>query len=164
MKPVIVAIVLLLAPLGAWAQAFPEGTGVIDFKEKFKAKGCGGFKDEALLTVVANGDGTWSASAPAGDFSGTMMAGDAKGKKWLLFFDGGSFDDYFDYLEEVATELCFTPVSITFLEFKKFELKFNKDRSLAKLKLKTKAEGTTAFGPGKGSHALKGKGDFTPAE
>lgn len=164
MKHAIVAIVLALVPLGAWAQAFPSGTGVLEFKEKFKAKGCGSFKDLDLLSFVANGDGTFDASAPAGDFSGTMMAGDAKGRKWLLSFDNDSFDDYIDYLESVATDLCLTSVSITAFEWKKFEVKFNKDGSKLKLKLKAKAEGSTAFGTGKGGHALKGKGFFAPAD
>ena len=162
MKTSIIALVLLLSPLAAAGQEFPNGFGELFFKERFKVSGCPSSKDEDSLSFTANGDGTFSVDAFAGSFSGAMTPKDTKGLKWLLQFDVDSLADYIDYLEDVGTILCQTSVVALFVEIQKFEAKFKKDMSEVRVKLKTRAAGQSAFGTGRGRHSLKGKGGFTP--
>jgi len=140
----------------------PAGIGTIAYGEKVKAKGCGTYSAPALVELILNGDGTWVADAPFGEFSGTLSPADSKGRTWNLVFDSGSLALYEAFLEEVATELCETPVNVTGIQFSAFQLKFAKDLSEVAVQIKSAATGSTAFGAGSGSHGLKGKGVFVP--
>jgi len=163
MKRTATTLALLLFPLAALGGDVlpaPAGAGTIVFKEKLSVSGCGSFKDVGILTFTTNGDSTWQADLLGGELSGTMQPADSKGRKWQLVFDAQSLDDYLDSIEDAATDLCWALVTIDVFEFKKFEVKFDKDFSKIKLKLKSGGTGTSIVGDGKGKHSLKGKGTF----
>jgi hypothetical protein len=154
-------LILLIACAGAaHAQTVPAGSGTLPFKAKL-ATSCGGFTDTGTLTVALFANETWSADTPAGDFSGPLTPLDTKGRSWRLDFDGGSLAAYEAYLEDQATAICSSPVSISDLVVE-LVVKMGKGNATASATLKAKATGVAALFAGSGKHQLKAKGVFQP--
>ena len=158
MKTLLAALAVTLLATTAHAQVVPAGTGVIAFKQKLKTS-CGSVADLGTLTLVVNSNATWSTNAPGSGFSGTLVPVGTKGTLWALAFDGGSLTAYESYLEDAATNICSSPVSISDMQID-IVLKLGKDFSQASLALTTDATGTAAIFAGRGKHTLKGKGSF----
>jgi hypothetical protein len=161
-RSLFVALALLAAGGAAHAQAVPAGEGAFAYAEKLKVKGCDSFALIAILTFTVAANGTWTASANFGDFSGTLSPADSKGRTWNLVFDGPSLALYEGYLEGVAEDLCGVPVNVTSIDIDRFQVKFGKELSRVAFQLKAGLQGSSAFGPGGGGHSLKGKGVFDP--
>jgi hypothetical protein len=157
--PIVLAALFAFAS-AAHAQSVPAGSGTLPFKEKLKTP-CGGFADAGTLVLVLNANETWSAEAPAGNFAGTMTPLDARGRSWRLDFDGPSLAAYEAYLEDEATDLCSSPVSISNLALS-LVVKMGKNGTQASATLKASATGVAALFAGNGKHQLEAKGAFSP--
>jgi hypothetical protein len=156
--------VLLTAWFGlasaAHAQTVPAGSGTLGFKEKL-ATSCGSFADVGTMDVVLFANETWTADTPAGDFGGTLTPLDTKGRSWRLDFDGGSLAAYEAYLEDQATMICSSPVSISDLVVE-LVVKLGKGNTTATATLKAQATGVAAIFSGRGKHQIEAKGAFQP--
>lgn len=162
---VLLVVAALLWPASAFSQAFPVGSGLVEFKERIKVSGgCDSFNGVGTMLFSVNPDGTWVADTPTGLYSGVVEAADTKGLKWDLFFDEDSLWAYLEYLEDAASVLCGTPAILQGGEIRKFEASFRKDLRSVQIRLQTQAVGSTAFGSGKGKHAIQAKGGYAPAQ
>jgi hypothetical protein len=161
MLPAASLLFLVLAG-SAHAQTFPVGSGLVTTKETFKVGGgCDSFRGGGSVVVSVAANGSWTADAPAGTFSGTMSSADPRGRSWNLHFDLPSLALYELYLESAASYLCETTATITSGSIDAFVLKFDRDRTRISLKMKTTANGYTQYGSGSGKHQIKGKGSFS---
>ena len=113
-------------------------------------------------TVSLAANGTWSATTPGSNYSGTAIPADSKGRKWILSFDFPSFLALRGVLEDWATSLCDEEdVTVDTVEVVKFLFKVNKTGDEATVKFKAKATGHTDLGNGKGPFKINLKGPWT---
>jgi hypothetical protein len=157
-------LVLLLASAADAAEPEPpRAYGMIVYKEKLKVGGgCDSFGIVTQMSISMDVGGSWAASSIAGLFTGTMTPAGKPGV-WNLLFDAASLDAYGAYLEEIATDLCGTPVTILDGTIEAFQLKLKpkEDTAAAAVSLRTSAIGESALGAAGGRHQLKGKGTLT---
>lgn len=148
---------LLLATAAPAGVHTPFAAGEIFYKEKLKiGGGCDSFSTAASLDVWLYNDLTWTAVAPWGTFDGPLQPAGKPGV-FNLQFGPASQSAYRMYLEEAATILCGTPVSIPSPQVETLQVKIGKSGS-SSVSLRASATGTSAFGSARGTHQLKGKG------
>jgi hypothetical protein len=147
MRWITLALALALAA-PALAQ---DGSGTLIGSTKAKVKGCG--KDHLPTSWgFQSTAGEWTATVGGlASLSGTAVAVGSSGKIWNLAFDGESKQSFDDSLEDWATQLCGTAVTLVDpTSIPHFNLKLNKRRTRAKLTLFAHGTGATIEGEGKG--------------
>jgi hypothetical protein len=152
---VVVSSLLFFAGPALAGASVPIASGEIVYKEKLKiGSGCDSFSTIAVMDVTLYST-TWTAVAPAGTFDGPLQSAGKPGV-YNLQFGPASLSAYRAYLEDVASDLCGTAVSIPSVQTE-IQVKLGKGGKTS-MSLRGSGVGTSAFGSAQGSHQLKGKG------
>ena len=152
----------LLISLPAFAQ---DGTANLDSgKGTIRVRpGCG--KDSQPLHgtwVFTNGAFT-ATTTGSPVLAGTSTAQGSSGKSFLLSFDLPSRALFDDALESWASALCGTPITLMQSSISHFDLKLNKRRTRAKVRLFARGEGTSVEGNGTGKYKAIVRGSWQDA-
>jgi hypothetical protein len=151
-------ILLLAVSVPALGQ---DGGGTLAGFSKIKVKKCDSQKPPTTWNLQLSGN-AWSTGV--GGLSGAASPQGTKGQAWSLAFDGPSKLAFDQFIADVGTTLCGTPVTLMQPStVGRFDLKLGKRGTQAKLRLAATATGTTAFGSGAGSLKMSLKGAWQSA-
>ncbi|MBM4383966.1 MAG: hypothetical protein FJ091_11420 [Deltaproteobacteria bacterium] len=153
MRKLGLVLVLLFAATSALAQA--SGNGSLSGTARIKVKPeCRKNRQAVNADWVLSGNG-FSAQTPGNGtpaLTGSATAQGASSRIFRLSFDAPSKAIFDAALESWATFVCGgTPVTLTSVSVTHFDLKLNKRKTRAKVKLYASGTGTSPLGPGTGS-------------
>jgi hypothetical protein len=148
-------VFVFLAASASQAQV-PAGAGLLSGTQRMKVQGCPKDSGPIDVLVVLNNDGSWGANAGSDGFSGTSTT---RGRVTRLSFDAESLAELESGLEEIASELCEEPITISTLKITQALLKVSKRGDRAKLQLKVKGTGSGSSS-GRGTYRATAVGDW----
>ena len=163
MRKLGLALAVLFAATAGLAQA--SGNGALSGTARIKVKPeCGKNRQAVNANWTLSGSSfsalTLGNGTPA--LTGSASTQGASGRIFRLAFDAPSQAIFDDALESWASFVCGgTPVTLARVNVTHFDLKLNKRKTRAKVKLYARGAGTSPLGAGTGSYKAIERGSWT---
>jgi len=144
--------------------AVQAGTGSATFtgSTKLAVKGCGTARDPFSAVVAAAGDGTWNATSPGEQFSGTYTT-IGPGRRLKLTPDAATLANLTDVVVGGVSSLCRTGgVTVTSIRPQTSMLTLNRKLTRAKLLVRYVFAGTAGGRSGTATLTVRAAGPWTP--